>query len=103
MNYKLYLDDERTPKTAGPWVIVRNIDEFKKVILQRGIPEEISFDNDLGEGEGRDGIDCAKWMVYDMKFDLRNMKVNVHSANPVEEVNIYALIKNWNKHYYKDE
>lgn len=93
--YKLYLDDERVPQVPGPWVIVRSYDEFIKTILERGLPSEVSLDNDLGTA--MEGYDCAKWMVNTMHFDTRGMIVNVHSANPKAPANIYSLINNWNK------
>ena len=94
--YKLYLDDERFPKLSNDWVIVRNFEEFKSTILERGLPKEISFDHDLGDGIPT-GHDCVKWMVYEMKFDLRNVDINIHSANNVGRDNIDGLIKSWNK------
>lgn len=95
MNYKLYLDDERNPKTSGPWVIARSYDEFVKIISERGLPGEISFDNDIQTE--LEGYDCAKWLVNTKRFDLRKLIVNVHSANPKAPDNIYKLIDNWNK------
>lgn len=97
-DYKLYLDDCRNPKTPGTWFIVRSFEDFKLTIEKFGLPKEMSLDNDLGNGEGKDGYDCVKWMVYDKEFDLREIEIHVHSANPVAEENIYALIKSWNKH-----
>jgi hypothetical protein len=94
--YKLYLDDERFPKLSNDWVIVRNFEEFKQMILDKGLPKEISFDHDLGDGIPT-GFDCVKWMVHEMKYDLRNVNINVHSANPVGKDNIEGLIKSWNK------
>ncbi len=95
-SYKLYLDDERNPKTSGPWVVVRNYDDFVSTIEKLGLPSYISFDNDLGEGQP-EGYDCAKWLVNVKRFDLRNVEINVHSANPKAPDNIYKLINNWNK------
>ena len=99
--YKLYLDDDvinRGPKTAGNWIWVHNFKEFCETIERIGIEnfELISFDNDLGDGE-LEGYDCAKWLVYEKKYDLRNIKINVHSANPKAPDNIYKLINNWNQ------
>lgn len=98
-NYKLYLDDERNPKTSGPWIIVRSYDEFIQKVEEIGIENinEFSFDHDLGAGEGKDGIDCVKWMVNEKQFDMRNLIINVHSANTVGKENIEGLIKSWNK------
>lgn len=96
-NYKIYLDDERIPKSDG-WMVIRNIDEFKQLIeLMNGLPREISFDHDLGQGEGKDAIDLVKWMVNEKQFDMRKIEINVHSANPVGRDNILGLIKSWNK------
>ncbi len=113
--YKLYLDDERFPKTEG-WIIVRSFNEFKKTILERGLPNKISFDHDLGRGGfiwrilrffkriwNRNlskfpptGYDCVKWMVDEM-YDLRPIEINVHSANGIGKENIEGLVKSWNK------
>ncbi len=94
-NYKIYLDDERFPKSDG-WMIVRNFDDFTALIELMGVPKSISFDNDLGEGQP-EGYDCAKWMVNEKQFDTRGMEVFVHSANPKAPANIYGLFNNWNK------
>ncbi len=93
--YKLYLDDERIPFFEG-WTIVRNFDDFKNLIVEKGLPTEFSFDHDLGD-EVPTGYDCVKWLIHDMKYDLRNMIVNVHSANSVGKDNIEGLIRSWNK------
>jgi hypothetical protein len=99
--YKLYLDDERFPKLSDDWTIVRNFEKFKKTILDSGLPSGISFDHDLGENEPT-GYDCLKWMVYEMQYDLRNVDINVHSANPVGRDNIEGLVKSWNKFLDQD-
>ena len=96
MNYKLYLDDERFPKTPGPWIIVRNFDEFTKTIEENGLPKIMSLDHDLGDGIPT-GYDCLRWLVYEKEFDLRNIEINVHSANSVGKENIEGLIASWNK------
>ena len=57
-NRYIFLDDFRLPKDAYnyllqpiyisvDWEIVRNYDEFVKIIIEKGIPEIISFDHDL--------------------------------------------------------
>ena len=93
MTYKLFLDDIRNVKivyknlTDEDFIIVRNFKDFKKVIIETGLPELISLDNDLGldenENISEDGYAAAKWLVYESGLDLRNLKFNVHSANPV--------------------
>ncbi len=111
MAYKLFLDDIRDVKmvyknlTDEDFIIVRNFIDFKKVIIENGLPELISFDNDLGLDENgniaEDGYAAAKWLVYESKLDLRNLKFNVHSANPVASQQIKSLLDNYIKHLKK--
>lgn len=93
---KLYLDDIRNPKTDG-WTVVRNFDEFVNHITLNGLPEEISFDHDLGDNE-KTGYDSAKWLCeYCWTNGLPIPTWNVHSANPVGRDNIVQLIENYQK------
>ena len=102
---KLFLDDIRTPdmvydKTvATDFVVVRNYAEFVNYIKQNGIPEFISFDNDLGldkNGEvAPDGYAAVKWLVYESGLDLRYLEFKVHSANPVAAEQIRGLLNNY--------
>lgn len=92
---KLYVDDERYPKTDN-WIIVRSFTEAKEFIVTKGCPSYISFDHDLGlDGTG---LDLAKWLVEE---DLDNNIIpddfdfNVHSANPVGAENIRSLINSY--------
>ena len=108
MKYKLFLDDIRDVKmvyknlTDEDFVIVRNFKDFKQVIIENGLPELISFDNDLGldenENIAEDGYAAAKWLVYESGLDLRNLKFNVHSANPVAAQQIQSLLDNYIRH-----
>jgi hypothetical protein len=108
MTYKLFLDDIRDVKMVyknllnEDFIIVRNFEDFKKIIIENGLPELISFDNDLGldenENIAEDGYAAAKWLVYESGLDLRNLKFNVHSANPVASQQIRSLIDNYIKH-----
>ncbi|MNK64810.1 hypothetical protein D3C87_840940 [compost metagenome] len=108
MQYKLFLDDIRDVNivyknlTNDDFVIVRNFEDFKAVILEKGLPELISFDNDLGldanDQVAEDGYACAKWLVYESGIDLQNLKFNVHSSNPVASQQIQGLLDNYIKH-----
>ena len=108
MIYKLFLDDIRDVKMVyknlrdEDFIIVRNFKDFKKIIIENGLPELISFDNDLGldenENIAEDGYAAAKWLVYESGLDLRNLKFNVHSANPVASQQIQSLLDNYIKH-----
>ena len=122
MKYNLFLDDQRFPKDVTwvkykiphvDWTIVRNYKEFVDVILDKGMPEMVSFDHDLEpdkiDGDilnlksckiirSMTGYDCAKWLVdYCMKDNLPFPKYYVHSMNPVGKTNIEKYIENYKK------
>ena len=110
MNWKLYLDDIRTPKDPT-YVISRTINDAQNLVLTCGVPGFISFDHDLGmDNEGNllpTGYDFAKWLVemdMDGYIDIpRDFFFTVHSANPVGAKNIqvylnqYLFIKEYNQ------
>lgn len=104
---KLFLDDVREikdiyPDLAGEFALARSYVEFVNYIEANGLPDFISFDNDLGldqNGEiAPDGYTAAKWLVYDSCLDLKNLKFYVHSANPVAAEQIRGLLNNYIKH-----
>jgi hypothetical protein len=104
MSYWLFLDDLRTVEMVYPgqeekFIVVRSHTDFVSYIAINGLPDFISFDNDLGENEEGnimpEGYDCAKWLVYQSGLDLKNLKFMVHSANPVAKVNIVSLLNNY--------
>ncbi|MCR9253133.1 MAG: hypothetical protein NXI20_22160 [bacterium] len=107
-NRKLFLDDIRTVEMiySGPsaegFDVVRSCEDFTKYIKENGLPDLISFDNDLGLDENGnvapDGYAAAKWLVYESGLDLSNLKFNVHSANPVAAEQIRGLLNNYLKH-----
>lgn len=105
---KLFLDDLRTIEMVydksmeTEFDIVRTYQDFVHYIKMNGLPEFISFDNDLGldkNGEvALDGYAAAKWLVYESGLDLRKMEFKVHSANPVAAEQIRGLLNNYIKH-----
>ncbi|GGB75673.1 hypothetical protein GCM10007424_14510 [Flavobacterium suaedae] len=109
--YKLFLDDIRNVDMVYPnlsnndFVIVRNYDDFINVIKKKGLPDFISFDNDLGEDIAgnllKEGYDCAKWLVYESNLDLSNLNFKVHSANPIAKIQIESLLNNYIAHLKK--
>ena len=95
MSYKLFLDDLRNVEMVYPRL---TNDDFVSFIFENGLPEFISFDNDLGVNENDqllpDGYAAAKWLVYESGLDLISMKFHVHSANPVASIQIKSLLDN---------
>ena len=82
--------------------IVRNYFDFVKYIETNGLPNFISFDNDLGLDEkneiGPDGYAAAKWLVYESGLNLIDLEFKVHSANPIAAEQIRGLLNNYIKH-----
>ena len=103
--YSLFLDDIRSPEhiyaaeVAKAFIIVRSYSAFVQYIKTHGLPNLISFDNDLGLDENTilatDGYAAAKWLVYESGLDLIDLKFNVHSANPVAAAQIRGLLTNY--------
>lgn len=109
---KLFLDDLRTidmvydPAMETEFDIVRTYEEFVSYIKQNGLPQFISFDNDLGlDKNGKvaaDGYAAAKWLVYKSGLDLTELKFHIHSANPVAAEQIRGLLTNYINHLKKE-
>jgi len=110
MNWKLYLDDIRTPADAT-FIIARTVADAQELIRTCGVPVFISFDHDLGiDDKGNllpTGYDLAKWLVeMDMEgviilpdsFDFK-----VHSQNPVGAKNIREYLINYLSYKIKDD
>lgn len=110
---KLFLDDLRAVdmvfdcSEAAAFDVVRTYAEFVAYIEANGLPDFISFDNDLGldeDGEvAPDGYACAKWLVYQSGLDLRRLSYHVHSANPVAAEQIRGLLGNYIRHLQREE
>lgn len=112
----LFLDDIRYPKDAyqytgqevfqrEDWHIVRNYQAFVDRILEKRLPDMISFDHDLAdlkkinqESVEKTGYDCAKWLIeYCMDYNLKLPPYYCHSMNPVGKQNIESLLNNFKK------
>ncbi|SEH40738.1 cyclic-phosphate processing receiver domain-containing protein [Chryseobacterium culicis] len=113
----LFLDDIRYPIEAyhytkqdmflrSDWHIVRNYEQFVNRILEKGLPEMISFDHDLADEHyleedshefvEKTAYECAKWLVeYCMDHHLDLPKFYCHSMNPVGKENILSLLENF--------
>lgn len=101
---KLYLDDDwvyRNP-IDNSWDRAYSYNEFVEYIQKNGLPEEISFDHDLGLD--KDGKDCANWLIdYCLDNNYKLPKYTVHSANPVGAENIDKLFKQFIKFSKEEE
>lgn len=96
MSYKLFIDDLRNPVTDD-WIIARTSDEAILVMIERGCPNEISFDHDLGGNDT--SMVVVKWLI---NSDLDHPGIlpgwfvfSVHSANPVGAANITGLLNGY--------
>lgn len=108
---KLFLDDLRVPRDIyknidtdnGDWIVVRSFNEAAKFVQDNGVPEVISFDNDLGESQ-LEGYDFAKFLVEGDQRGLftlpKQFSWNVHSANIRAWDNINCLLENYMKFKY---
>jgi (p)ppGpp synthase/HD superfamily hydrolase len=90
---KLYLDDKRkTPR--GFWDRVKSFEEFISYIKEKGVPDIISFDHDLGHIE-KTGLTCVKWLIEN---DHQINEFRVHSSNAPGRVNMLSWLSNYKKH-----
>lgn len=102
------------------WAWVKSFEEFTKYIVEKGIPDVMAFDHDLGgnsyqlyhkhkgyktetinysEYDEPTGYHCAKWLVeycQDNKI-LLTTEVHAHSMNPQGRDNIVSILKNFKK------
>ena len=97
----LWLDDVRNPVLYGlkgkDYKWVKNSDEFVDYIENNLLPDEISFDHDLGL-DSFDGYWCAKWLVnYCIENDFNMPVLRSHSANPVGKKNIESVYNTYQK------
>lgn len=102
MTYKLFVDDIRNTEMYYPgqdFVLVRTYDEAVNVVLERGLPEFISFDHDLADTEvpERTGYTFAKFLVEYMMDNNIEVPFDyiVHSSNPPGKRNIEMYLKNY--------
>lgn len=96
-----WVDDERNPKDyfgkeVNNVMWFRDFDAFKKGLNLIGVPAKISFDHDLGTG--KDGYDCAKYLVeYCEKNGCKMPDYYCHSANPSGRLRIISYLDSYMK------
>ena len=84
--------DDLMSKYDINFIWVKNFNEFTDFILNKGLPQFISFDHDLGAGLPK-GLDCAKWLIeYCKKTGSKLPMFYVHSANPNGQREINNLL-----------
>lgn len=132
MSYNLFLDDSRIPLDCATymhrfgtdckiyhedWIIARSYKQFCDMISEKGLPEKVAFDHDLGDvpelketlapdeyydfenNKEYTGMDAAKWLVnYCIDNNVSLPQYIVHSANPAGRDNIQSLLDNYSKH-----
>lgn len=86
---KLWLDDIRYP--PSDWVWVKTVDQAIS-FLDAGLVDEVSLDNDLGEGQP----EGKKVVLHMAEHGNWPETVRVHTANPVARDWMLAMI-----HRYK--
>lgn len=107
--WRLFLDDERVPTylatpallargmdPTGPWEVARNEWEAQAMVCLWGLPAVLSLDHDLGERqETGDGHGLCLWLAerhLDGLVDLKKMRYQVHSSNPVGAQNMAGVL-----------
>lgn len=98
MSSRLYIDDERDPKTDHDWKVVRTSKDAIEYLTRYGCPMYISFDHDLGGDDT--SMEVVKWLInmdIDMgtEFIPEGFEFNVHSANPVGAKNIEGYLNSY--------
>ena len=94
MTYKLFLDDLRAPPDQT-WVVLRSVRAAKEYVGTYGVPFTMSLDHDLG---GEDAPIFLKYLIdmdLDGVLDIQNIKMSVHSANPVGRQNLLGLLASY--------
>jgi len=95
--YRLYLDDIRTPPD-GDWVVVRSTQEAIEVITQKGMPDFMSLDHDLG-GDDTTMVFLKRLTNEIWDGNSSPPKYQVHSANPIGAKNIVSYMESWMKSF----
>lgn len=93
--YRLFLDDIRNPPDED-WIICRSTHEALDTIRDKGIPDFMSLDHDLG---GDDTTMVFLKRLVDEIWDGQSIppKYQVHSANPIGTQNIISYMESWVK------
>jgi len=101
----LFLDDERLPSEVYwcdidylsiRWLIVKNFEEFTVGIINNGIPEIVSLDNDLQEE--KEGYDCLKWLILRCDhYKVPLPKFFFHTKNNIAKENMETYLNSYSR------
>lgn len=112
----LWIDDIRNPQDPEwtQWIHnnfghqsfkiiwVKSYIEFKSYIDENGIPDNISFDHDLGDvsDDEKTGMTCCNYLIeYCMDHKLDIPTYRIQSSNIPGAKNIKSKMDNWHKFY----
>lgn len=102
MTWNLYLDDKRTPAPlylGRDWILARTSEEAKVMVLERGMPENMALDHDLGllpSGEKDRAIDFLKWLAHEYWDGVQPVPAyTIHSSNPAGAPNLDSFMDSW--------
>ena len=95
---KLFIDDLRDPPDDSWWV-VRSSKAGIEFLHAYGIPDEISFDHDLGgDDTAMVFVNYMIEAVLDKTLEMpKGFRYVVHSANPVGSLNIKSKMDSFLK------
>ena len=110
MEYRIYLDDVRTPVDIDNWTVVRSYDEFVNKVEEIGLSniKMISLDHDLGDTamseyynnvspnykldynniDEKTGYDAAKFLV-NLFYSLNENRINMSRGEKKRDKNFY--------------
>lgn len=94
---RIWVDDVR-PAPDNSWTTINSVDQFIALVNDIGVEsiEILDLDHDAGDfqEDGGDYIRCLDFLEF---LGARDIKVKIHSANPVGVQNMRAIIQknNW--------
>lgn len=107
MSYKLFLDDEITPKQASKlllnwrnkkilqstdWVIVKNHHEFSVMVDVLGIPTLVSFGGDINN-QVDSAIELKNIIEHYLGHGVPSYDIMVHSPNIFHRMKVKKIFK----------
>lgn len=100
-----WIDDTRNPSwkfsddemLKDDVIWIKDYSTFAWYLYHMGVPDEIHFDHDLGDGES--GFDCAKLLVQYCEDYGENLpeRYSCHSSNPSGHDNIISYLDSYKK------